>query len=277
MKCFYHSADLDGKCSGAIVKQVYPECEMIGINYGEEFPWGDLVLNETVFMVDFSLQPFSDMFRLNEITNLVWIDHHISAIEEANKNNFFAYRQILVNDMAACESVWNYFYSSIPIPKVVHLLGRYDVWDLIDGTLELQNGMRLNDTSPENQKFWGNLFSNDVAVDDLIQTGAILLKKQNIDNELHAKSCAFETELDGLKVIAMNTNFLSSIAFKSVWDSDKYDAMLAFIFRKKFWSVSLYTDKDGIDVSKVCKARGGGGHKQAAGFQCNELPFLKNQ
>ena len=38
MKCFYHSADLDGHCSGAIVKMVYPECELIGINYGDKFP-----------------------------------------------------------------------------------------------------------------------------------------------------------------------------------------------------------------------------------------------
>jgi len=39
MKCFYHSVDLDGHCSGAIVKRAYPDCEMIGINYGDKFPW----------------------------------------------------------------------------------------------------------------------------------------------------------------------------------------------------------------------------------------------
>jgi hypothetical protein len=39
MICFYHSADLDGHCSGAIIKKVHPECELIGINYGDEFPW----------------------------------------------------------------------------------------------------------------------------------------------------------------------------------------------------------------------------------------------
>ena len=76
MKCFYHSADLDGHCSAAIVKAVCPECELIGINYGDAFPWdlfveaeerksGSIILPakepETVYMVDFCLQPFTDV------------------------------------------------------------------------------------------------------------------------------------------------------------------------------------------------------------------------
>ena len=37
--CFYHKADLDGVCSAAIVKHFVPECELYGIDYGDEFPW----------------------------------------------------------------------------------------------------------------------------------------------------------------------------------------------------------------------------------------------
>jgi hypothetical protein len=53
MKWFYHSADLDGHCSGAIIKQKYPDCEMIGINYGETIDYSRIETGETVFMVDF--------------------------------------------------------------------------------------------------------------------------------------------------------------------------------------------------------------------------------
>jgi hypothetical protein len=41
LKRLIKSADLDGHCSGAIISLVYPDCELIGINYGDEFPWGD--------------------------------------------------------------------------------------------------------------------------------------------------------------------------------------------------------------------------------------------
>ena len=90
MKCFYHSADLDGKCSGAIVKMHFPECEMIGINYGDLFPWDRIEQNEVVWLVDFCLQPFSDMHRLNEVAILNWIDHHKTSLEEAEKAGFIA-------------------------------------------------------------------------------------------------------------------------------------------------------------------------------------------
>ena len=37
--CFYHKSDLDGVCSAAIVKRFVPDCELYGVDYGEEFPW----------------------------------------------------------------------------------------------------------------------------------------------------------------------------------------------------------------------------------------------
>jgi oligoribonuclease NrnB/cAMP/cGMP phosphodiesterase (DHH superfamily) len=40
---------------------------------------------ETVFMVDFSIQPFDIMLKLNNACKLIWIDHHNSAIEESMK------------------------------------------------------------------------------------------------------------------------------------------------------------------------------------------------
>lgn len=59
MKCFYHKVDLDGQCAGAIIYKRYPECEMIGINYNDKFPWDTIKKNEKVFMVDFSLNRLS--------------------------------------------------------------------------------------------------------------------------------------------------------------------------------------------------------------------------
>jgi len=84
--CFYHSSDLDGHCSGAIVKHKFPEAQMHSINYDQQFPWDKVNTEEDIIiMVDFSLQPFLEMAKLyTEFDDrLIWIDHHISAIEEA--------------------------------------------------------------------------------------------------------------------------------------------------------------------------------------------------
>jgi len=67
--------------------------------------------------------------------------------------------------------------------------------------------------------------------------------------------------------------FGSSQLFESVYDPDMHDAMLAFGYRNHGWVVTLYTTHAGVDVSRVAKKYGGGGHAQAAGFPCRELPF----
>jgi oligoribonuclease NrnB/cAMP/cGMP phosphodiesterase (DHH superfamily) len=275
MKCFYHSADLDGHCSGAIVRKAYPQAELIGINYDDDFPWEKLNKNELVFMVDFSLEPFSDMERLNDSCLLMWVDHHKTSIEDAHKNGFLAKRgQSLEVGRAACELVWDWLFPN-KRNETVRLLGRYDVWDLQQNTLELQNGLRLNDTLPTNDELWNNLLSEHWSskLTEAIKYGEVLLKKQKMDNKSYAKACSFDTEIDGLKVIALNRGFTNSKIFDSVYDPEKHDAMMTFIWRKGQWTVTLYSDKEDVDGSIVCKARGGGGHKGAAGFQCKELPF----
>lgn len=274
MKCFYHSADLDGHCSGAIVNLAYPDCDMIGINYGDEFPWDDIPKNEVVFMVDFGLQPFDDMEKLNKIANLSWIDHHETAINEAHKRGFLASNmQVLEIGKAACELCWETLFPGVK-NRAVHLLGRYDVWDLIPGTLELQNGLRMHDTLPTNHDLWMKLLGKDESfLDESLKIGGILLQKQKMDNAAYVRSCSFETELDGLRCIAINRGLTNSQIFESVYDPEKHDAMLTFVWRKGKWTISMYSDQADINVGSICKNRGGGGHKGAAGFLCSDLPF----
>lgn len=285
MKCFYHSADLDGHCSGAIVKMAYPDCEMIGINYGDEFPWADIRAKEMTFMVDFSLQPFEGMEKLIKQCQLIWIDHHKSAIEEAKKSSYFGPPHVFIEGKGACQLVWEYlkhdghfyiedFQNLLGVPTFIRLLAEYDVWNHLDPrTLPFQYGMRqFEDTKPDNQEFWKSLFDTE-QVQHIVEVGSIIIKYQNSENKKYSDACAFETELDGLKCIAMNKMLTNSKCFDSIWDPEDYDAMLTFGFRKGQWTVSLYSTRDDIDVSVIAKNRGGGGHKGASGFQCIELPF----
>jgi len=275
MKCFYHSADLDGHCSGAIVKHKFPECEMIGIDYGDKFPWDSIKLHEAVYMVDFSLQPFDQMIELNERCDLIWIDHHKSAIEEC-KNSESIFFGVQNSDLAACELTWKYFSGDKP-PTAVFLLGRYDVWDHSDpNVLPFQYGLRMEENTFPGSPVWDDLFLDEGRKKffEILHRGRVALEYQKQQNKKIIKSRGFEIELDGLRVIACNAPLTNSQLFDFVWDPEKYDAMLTFSMRPdRQYTISMYTDKPEVDVSEICKARGGGGHKGAAGFQCNELPF----
>lgn len=284
MKCFYHSADLDGHCSGAIIKYKYPHCEMIGIDYGNKFPWRNLYEDTgKIFMVDFSLQPFEKMVQLERLSDnrLTWIDHHKSSIEALKDWNNNHKEWLSINGLrrigiGACALVWEYLFA-LPIPKAIQLLAEYDVWDLHDPeTLPFQYGMRLYDTKPENQCFWKSLFEEKDYYDPIIREGRTCLTFTSEQNRKYCEINAIEVEFDGLKCIALNLGkpYISSQTFESIWDSSKYDAMLGFCRLEDKWTVSIYTDNPDIDLSIIAKARGGGGHKSAAGFQCKELPWM---
>ena len=79
---FYHKSDLDGRCSGAILKYHIPDITLVGIDHGDPFPWNMINSGTIVYMCDFSLPDINLMYRLWEKSaEFIWIDHHKSAIE----------------------------------------------------------------------------------------------------------------------------------------------------------------------------------------------------
>lgn len=277
MKTFFHRSDLDGHCSGAIIKNEFPACKMIGIEYGDEFPWEIIEDPETVFMVDFSIQPIEEMKRFSNEW-FVWIDHHKSAIEEARKINLdpMGLREI---GKGACELTWEYLYQK-KAPLAIQLLSRYDVWDHKNPwTLPFQYGMRIRKTNPEDpeaMKLWQVLFNDKdgYEIEDIVQEGEVILQYEKIQNEKYIERFAFEVNWEGLNWIAVNKGLSNSKIFDSVYDINIYDGMLTFCFLEKGWTVSLYSTKESVDVSEIAKKYGGGGHAQAAGFQSQTLSFI---
>ena len=108
MKCFYHRNDLDGVCSGAIVKLKYPECETIPVDYIDELE--DVITtvkeDEEVFIVDFSFPLEMMKSLILKTKNIVWIDHHISSIEKLRE--FEGLPGIRLDGVSGCELT--YFY-----------------------------------------------------------------------------------------------------------------------------------------------------------------------
>ena len=293
MKCFYHSADLDGHCSGAIVKYAHPEAKLIGFNYGNDFPWDSITSGEDVVMVDVSL-PIEDMVRLARRCKetggqFYWIDHHISIIRDFDalpEDDRMLFNASLSTEKAACELCWEFFYTS-SVPESIRLLGLYDSWRFTPDrefyVKSFQYGLRAQgDTRPEkSMPMWRDLFHDRPALFDKIRIeGSTILDYQLRQNEIACRKCAFETTLkspDGnleFRCIAINSNFANSDVFRSVYNPERHDAMLCFYMgKRREWVVSLYSTHDDLDCSAMALAFGGGGHKGAAGFRCKELPF----
>lgn len=273
---FYHSKDLDGYTSGAIINMALQEkntqVELIGYDYGQPFPWDKIKYGSAVIMVDVSL-PMADMMKLADHTkfNFTWIDHHKSAIDDFEKLNE-AYTAGIpgfrFTDRSACELCWQYFYGSRPMPLAIELLGKYDTWR-DNGTqywdnviLPFQYGMRLYCTSPET--FPMGVISDKSYVDEITKIGTAILKYQaNVD--AYAAKGAFEIDFKGYKAICINGGAANSNAFKTVYDESKHDIMISFRFDGGKWKFSLRSTKN-IDLAELAKSYGGGGHFSSAGM-----------
>jgi len=280
---FYH-VDLDGHASGAILQRHLERNnpEMISIDYNDPFPWEKINKDTNVWMADFSLDPWEDMVRLRQQAGrLTWIDHHKTSIDSYKqhlKSRGKLIRGIRVDGEAACSLCWKFTHEGTDPPKSIYLAAVYDVWiwQGVEGAIEFQHGSRIFETDPgteEGRLFWDEIFNSPrKKTEEVIQMGKALIPYRERSNRKFMKSSAFETEIDGLKVIAVNRKG-NSQQFNSVWNPEKHTAMLTFAWQKGSWFVSLYTDRKDIDVSVIAKRYGGGGHRCAAGFQIKELPF----
>lgn len=280
MKCFYHT-DLDGKCAAAIVfcSQVWMyqdgvtalNPEMIAINYNDTLDLKTILPNEQIWIVDFSFKP-EVMEGLLKITqDIIWIDHHKTAMEYKYSKELAGIRD---NNFSGCELTWKYIYPNIPMPKIVEMLGRYDVWDFSkygEDLNKLQAGIRLFDHNPESLN-WVEWFKSYADLNKELEGGYFALRYRNNQAVSLIKAWSFWAQFEGYKAICCNAGSVSSQLFDSV--KEDYDLMIPFVFDGKQWTVSLYTKKE-IDCSEIAKKYGGGGHKKAAGFQCKDLPFKK--
>lgn len=272
----YHSRDLDGFTSGALIKLKYPEAEMIGYDYGEKlqiYPH-----DKEIIMADVSL-PMHEMRDLSFCAkSLTWIDHHISAIEAYNEfigDGETFLNAVLENGIAACEGTWKFLYPDEKMPLAIRLLGEYDTWRNADKKrweneiLPFQFGMRQHCNSVDS--FPLNVINSESLVRDIIAEGKTILKYQAQVNSLQCKKASFETKFNGLRAVCLNGGGFNSDVFKSVYDESKHDIMMPFQFNGFQWVISLYTTKDEINCSEIAKANGGGGHQKAAGFQVRNI------
>ena len=294
VKVFYHGQDLDGWASGAIVKYKFPEAEMFPINYGDQFPWGEIKPDDIVYMVDFSLS-VDDMEKLARYLglkgcvashNFFWIDHHKGIIDEMEKKKtahdgvwIRGYQQ---SGTAACEQVWWYLFGGVA-PKFIRLLSLYDIWshddkefnwDFIEG---FQYGFKAYTKDPkDSMEFWKDWILRSFNMNEreqqdyvqLIAESGKLIKSYVEDRfRLEISSRSYKINWEGYKCLVINSDpYIANFMSRSK-EFEGCDIAISYAnIRGESWAVSLRTLRDDIDLSKIAKKYKGGGHQKSAGF-----------
>jgi len=291
--CVYHSIDLDGWMSAAIVKHFFngmEDVDFIGYNYGNPIP--DLGAYNNVIMCDISF-PENEMNLLigdsPKNDRFIWCDHHVSAISNPNIKENWAKGFRSVN-LSACELTWKYFFPNKEMPEIVRLLGRYDCFGH-KGTeeelkvLEFQYGSRQCITNYEEAytELLYSLQNYPVKSEVVIHESGKSIYKYLCTEARQSYKNRFTVYFGDYAFCCINKERFNPINFGIQYHNDKaddiyfYDGVACFHYQNNKWNFSLYNDNGHVDVSLIAKGFGGGGHKGAAGFVVEDLNTVFTQ
>lgn len=289
-KVIYHSADFDGLFCREIARKFMPDAELVGWNFGDEkIPFPE---TGVVYVLDLSPDCFEMILASDsQLENLIWIDHHKSAIEKYSPD-IPGYR---IDGVAACRLAWQWFTAhleqlasfdlptkeqyvnrEVNEPLAVRLAGEYDIWDKRDPRAELfQLGLKavfLTDG------VWEELLEpkNLDLIPSILDRGELIQYYREQEYQDVITSQGFTVEFEGLKFLACNSHecdIRSQLFTAGILP--EHDGLLGFTYTGSKWRISMYgvPSKPELDFSVIAKKHGGGGHKQACGFICKELPF----
>jgi uncharacterized protein len=279
----YHHDDNDGFCAAAIVANYYNqskfEIKFVAINYGKE-SWSknEIKAAEKVWLLDFTSDKMEEFVKICG-SRLIWIDHHKTAIEKFpelwNSNSIQGIRSI---EKAACVLTWEYIHpESISPPAAVTYIGDKDLWkfDYVE-TRAFSAGFSLMVKTPDNT-LWDVLLGSEYedTVNKMISLGELLLEAQN-----YKLQKAFDRGVDctfhNLKARLVNTTGNISEIGEFIYKKPEYDIAIMWQAVEDMVVFSLRSDSgkpDSPDCAKIAQQYGGGGHKNAAGFQRNNMDF----
>lgn len=309
-----HHDDQDGRMGGYIMMDYYKKSGLEAIGYEADYN-NPIDLNrlhlesdDRLCIVDYSLKDdvMKSILEILDQSNVVWIDHHKSAIEtytaQAPLNG------IRYIGLAGCELAYIFtqgyrikhddkcvnisgttggdaeFISigDIEIPRSVKLIGDWDVWRKTPNSREFAFALRADWPksvleTPEGYAYWEAIYNNtDEIVDRLLISGVAILRYVLGKGASDCKEYAFPAKLrkfTEIECIAINSVDRSSLVFESVFD--QYEVGIVFNYHEedrlhKGMTCSIYrlgkNPDKKIDVSFIAKSFGGGGHADAAGF-----------
>lgn len=268
----YHHGDPDGRCAAAVVLKARGKGRCIEMQYDRQPQEADY-RDEDIYVVDFSFKP--EVFReiMHKAKSIVWIDHHKTILQD-DYAEFKVIPGIRDTRAAACKLTWEHLMGQVPIPWAVEYIADHDAWIYSHGdeTREFLAGMELLDQRPYSAD-WPTLLDNDNRVGQVRADGKICLAFRTNMLNGYRKSFAYVAELEGHKCHVINFNRYGSYAHGEAFT--QYPICISYVDKGGLYICSLYTNDKDLDVSLIAQKFGGGGHKNAAGFQVTTLPWKK--
>lgn len=261
----YHRACRDGFCAAWVFADALgvDNVDFHAANYGEEPP---PVAGRDVYVVDFSW-PRDVMDRMyGEATFLLVLDHHKTA-EAALAGAPYA---VFDMDRSGAGMAWDELHPSEPRPWIVDYVEDRDLWRYKHPQSALVNAWIA--CLEFDFSVWALAAAG--TVEDAAKRGEVaIMRQRNYVAEVskNARRVSFEGHADVPCVNAPQFDISELVGELAK------EAPLAIGWWQRADGVFQYSLRsrgdDGVDVSELARRYGGGGHKNAAGFQLDRLVF----
>ena len=288
--CVYHGGCDDGFGAALAVWKCWGDAVQF-VPAGYSKPLGVDCTNKHVIMVDFSLKRGAMEELGRAAASVIVLDHHKTAQAElhpwtlGDENVDLGAKlqdvgqNLALNQMegvlpilayfcmnkSGARMAWEFCMPRVPVPALIAAVEDRDLWRFaIPSTPKVSAALR---TLPHDFALWNGLTYGDLG--GLITEGEAVLRGHNKNVSEFIKN-RYWTEIGGVRVPVVNVPYH--------YASDCADAMLKAEPDAPFrasWFVradgkrqfSLRSRDDRMDVSEIAKQFGGGGHRNAAGFE----------
>lgn len=278
----YHGGCFDGFAGAyaCYLKYIHNKnITYIPMSYNHEYTdeFIEQFVDKKVIMIDFSTPYDVTEKILQKCSNLLIIDHHITAqkdlklIEEKNK--------IFNMNKSGVVLAYEYFFPGEEVPIGFQYIQDRDIWTwkFKEQSKPFTNAlfMRINIKNIKNHfaKFeeFGEIFND---TQKLIDCGKIVIDVQNsiISCQInYTQKVKFKHEsFNHFNGIILNSSVYTSEIGNLLTDEHKYDFAIIYTHQikndKNLWHCSIRSNPNRCDVSLIAKNFGGGGHQGASAF-----------
>jgi len=284
--CIYHGNCADGFTAAWAVYKALGDCDFHPGIYGEPPPPS---AGRDVIMVDFSYKRDVLMALGGSARTVLIIDHHKTAAADlaglpppldgaydAERLNDWARECNSPNavhasfdmERSGAQMVWDYFHPNSDRPLLVDYVGDRDLWRFkLPLSREVNAYVFAHEYTFENWDHLDRLLRDHMDVQRVADMGGAIEKKHHKDVAELVKVTRRTMRIGGMEMPVANIpHTLTSDAGNLMAKQDQgvaacyWDTSKARVF-------SLRSTENGPDVSAIAAQYGGGGHKNAAGFQ----------
>lgn len=268
--CFYHAGCPDGFGAAWAAWQCWGDrgdYRAIGhhdIISGEAYRGAEIVFVDIV--------PNHESLRaLAPLAKEVWVlDHHQSALERWRGDETTQHAVLSLGhhvlfdlDRSGAALAWDHFHPERARPKLIAYIQDQDLW-----RFELSRSHEINaaiNSYPRQFDVWQRLEAG--GIDALAEQGRPLVRAEHteVQRALHG---AHRIQLGEWAIEATNATVYRSRVGHELARRASYGRPFGMVYRVRHRRVdiSLYSIGD-LDVSTIAARYGGGGHRNAAGFQ----------